>query len=278
MPVPYYGDFAEDDTVDIPFNTFTSNDPSASCTITDLLNTDIHIHKDGGVAQRNNAAGITVSVNFDGITGNHLVKIDTSDNTVAGFWVTGSEYSVRMEGTTVDGATINAWIGTFSVERAGGALALLKNATYGLSAIEALVDDLEGRLSAARAGYLDNLSAGAVALDSICTNARLTNLDAAISSRSSHADPTSAIKGAPGKTNQEVYDNELSASDIFTGVIEGTITFEQLQRILLARAAGKADGGGGTSINFRDQADTKDRITMTVDAVGDRTGVLVDGS
>lgn len=126
MSVTYYGDFPEDDTVDIPFNTFTSDDPSASSTITNFVNTDVHIHKDGGTTQRNNAAGITVSVDFDGITGNHLVKIDTSDDTVAGFWVTGSEYQVRIEGTTVDGATINAWIGAFSIERAGGTVALLK--------------------------------------------------------------------------------------------------------------------------------------------------------
>lgn len=67
-------------------------------------------------------------------------------------------------------------------------------------------------------------------------------------------------------------------ADIFTRIVEDTMTFEQLQRILLARAAGKADGGGTTSINFRDQADTKDRITMTVDDVGDRTSVIVDGT
>lgn len=34
---------------------------------------------------------------------------------------------------------------------------LLKNSTYGLSALETLVDDLEGRLTATRAGYLDEL-------------------------------------------------------------------------------------------------------------------------
>lgn len=126
MSVPYYGDFPEDDTVDILFNTFSSDDPSASVTITNFINTDVHIHKDGGLTQRNNAAGITVSVDFDGITGNHLVKIDTSDDTVGGFWVTGSEYQVRIEGATVDGATINVWIGAFSIERAGGVIALLK--------------------------------------------------------------------------------------------------------------------------------------------------------
>lgn len=46
-------------------------------------------------------------------------------------------------------------------------------------AIDNFVDDLESRLTAARAGYLDNLSAGAVAQASVCTEARLAELDAA---------------------------------------------------------------------------------------------------
>lgn len=112
----YIGDFTEDDTIYTMFNTFSSDDPSASCTITNLLNTDVHIHKDDGTTQRNNAAGITVSIDFDGITGSHLLKIDSSDDTVAGFWVAGHDYFVRVEGTTVDGATINAMVCHFSIE------------------------------------------------------------------------------------------------------------------------------------------------------------------
>ena len=45
-----------------------------------------------------------------------------------------------------------------------GLEASLADATFGLSAIETLVDELESRLTAVRAGYLDNLSAGAAAL------------------------------------------------------------------------------------------------------------------
>ena len=112
----YIGDYVEDDVVYLMFNTFSSDDPSASCTITNFINTDVHIHKDDGLTQRNNAAGITVSVDFDGITGSHMIKIDTSDETVAGFWVTGHDYFVRIEGTTVDAATINAMVGSFSIE------------------------------------------------------------------------------------------------------------------------------------------------------------------
>lgn len=112
----YQGDYAEDATVYVMFNTFTSDDPSASCTITNFINTDVHIHKNDDLTQRVNAAGITVSVDFDGITGHHMIKIDTSDDTVGGFWVTGADYFVRIEGTTVDGATINAKVGHFSIE------------------------------------------------------------------------------------------------------------------------------------------------------------------
>lgn len=196
MSVPYYGDFAEDDTVDIPVNTFDSNDPTASVTVTNFINTDVHIHKDGGTTQRNNAAGITVSTDFDGITGNHLVKIDTSDDTVAGFWVTGSEYQVRIEGATVDAGTINAWIGAFSIERAGGALALIK-AGVGLAddAITASKYDEStafpvksadtGATQIARVGAdSDTLETLSDQIDlqatlAICTEARLAELDAA---------------------------------------------------------------------------------------------------
>jgi len=108
------GDIAEDTTVYIPFNTFNSN--GASVTVTNLANTDVHIHKDGGLTQRNNAAGVTVSINYDGITGNHLITIDTNDDTVAGFWVTGSDYAVRLEGITVDSQTLNVWVACFSIE------------------------------------------------------------------------------------------------------------------------------------------------------------------
>lgn len=122
MSVPYYGDFAEDDTVLLPFNTFDSNDPSESVTITNLADADIKVHKDGGTTPIA-TDGATIAINYASITGNHLVTIDTSAHAD---YAIGSEYAVRIEGTTVDGATINAWIGAFSIERAGGALAIAK--------------------------------------------------------------------------------------------------------------------------------------------------------
>ena len=104
--ISYYGDFAEDDTVNIPFNTFDSNDPSASATITNLADADIKVHKDGSITQIV-TDGATVVIDFDGITGKHMITIDTSAHAD---YAVGSEYAVRIEGTTVDAATVNAWV------------------------------------------------------------------------------------------------------------------------------------------------------------------------
>ncbi len=115
MSVSFFGDYDTTETVNIPFNTFDSNDPTASVTITNLVAGDIEIHKDGGTTQRSSDAGVTISLNFDSVTGNHIAHIDLSDNTDAGFYSAGSRYQVRIEGTTVDAGTINAWIGAFSI-------------------------------------------------------------------------------------------------------------------------------------------------------------------
>jgi len=115
MSVSFFGDYDTTETVKIPFNTFDSNDPTASVTITNLVAGDIEIHKDGGTTQRSSDSGVTISIDFDSITGNHIASIDLSDNTDAGFYAAGSRYQVRIEGTTVDAGTINAWIGAFSV-------------------------------------------------------------------------------------------------------------------------------------------------------------------
>ena len=110
--VPYLGDFAENATVYLPFNTFTSDDPTASATITNLADADIKVHKDGSTTEIA-TDGATVTINFDGVTGNHLIAIDTS---VHADYSTGSDYLVRIEGTTVDAGTINAFVGSFSIE------------------------------------------------------------------------------------------------------------------------------------------------------------------
>ncbi len=63
---------------------------------------------------------------------------------------------------------------------------------------------------------------------------------------------------------------------ILDEAVEGAITLRQVQRVVLAYLAGETDGGGTVTIHFRDLADTLNRITMTVDADGDRSGVALN--
>jgi hypothetical protein len=107
------GSVLNSSTIRIPFNTFDSS--GASVTVTDLAAGDVKIYKDGSATERSSSAGISVSIDFDSITGNHYIIIDLSDNTDSGFYENDSVYDVRLEGITVDGQTINVWIGRFRI-------------------------------------------------------------------------------------------------------------------------------------------------------------------
>lgn len=61
-------------------------------------------------------------------------------------------------------------------------------------------------------------------------------------------------------------------------VMEGTTTLRQAVRLMLAALAAKSSGGGTATLKFRDIGDSKDRITATVDASGNRTAMTLDGT
>jgi hypothetical protein len=58
----------------------------------------------------------------------------------------------------------------------------------------------------------------------------------------------------------------------------GTLNWVGIMRLLVAKLLGLANGGGTSIINYRDQANVKNRITETEDQNGNRTSVVVDGT
>jgi hypothetical protein len=58
--------------------------------------------------------------------------------------------------------------------------------------------------------------------------------------------------------------------------IEDDVTLQGALRALLATLTGKATGGGGPTITFRDPGDTTDRVTLTVDEDGNRSNVTLN--
>jgi len=119
----YLGDFPTGQTIYIPWQTFDSNDPSASVTMTGLALGDIVVFKDGSVTQRSSTTGFTLldtdGTDFDTRTGLHGISIDTSDNTDAGFFAAGSDYWVAIDSVTVDAGVIRFWAATFSIDNRG---------------------------------------------------------------------------------------------------------------------------------------------------------------
>lgn len=63
---------------------------------------------------------------------------------------------------------------------------------------------------------------------------------------------------------------------VFNGVVENSVTFLSLFRGCVAALLGKASGLATTTATYRDNADSKNRISATVDSSGNRSAVTLD--
>lgn len=107
------GDFPVGGLVRFMWNTNAGTGGS----ITRATNGAIRIYKGNSTTERSSANGITDTEDFDGLTGVHQCQIDLSDNSDAGFYSQGNEYYVVLQGSTIDGQTVNACLAQFSIER-----------------------------------------------------------------------------------------------------------------------------------------------------------------
>jgi hypothetical protein len=85
--------------------------------------------------------------------------------------------------------------------------------------------------------------------------------------------------GALQKTSLSAATPALSAAgvdNILDEVIENSLTLRQAIMLIKSVCAGKSAGGGTASLTFRDDADTKNRVTATVDVNGNRSAVTKD--
>lgn len=95
-------------TVNLYFDTYgTGGDSIAPSSLTTA---NIQIYKNGST-ERGSVVGYLVTANAGSKNGSHIISIDTSDDTIAGFFEDDAEYSVRIIDLTVDGVTpIHTWI------------------------------------------------------------------------------------------------------------------------------------------------------------------------
>lgn len=274
----YVGDFDVGANVFIWYNTFDSNDPSASVTTTNLINTDVHIYKDDSLTQRTNAAGVAVDVDVDTFAGVHKITIDTADNTVNDFYEAGHDYAVVVEGTTVDSGTVNACVGTFSIanRRVAGQMAV--------SSIEALTDQSNFTLTTGEASANNDAYNGCT----IIVTDQVTKIQKAIGHISDYVGATRAIVlyAAPLQTafTMAVGDSvEIIATSVFANVNTVGLTAQTANdngadiNTLITNVGSPVniDAGGATlSDNLKKIAD--DNSGATFDAATDSLNKIRD--
>ena len=120
------GDRLEDSTLNFMFHTVDVGGASIT-----LVAASLDIYKDNSTTQITAATGITLTVDFDGVTGMHQVNIDTSAHAD---YVAGADYMVVISAGTVDSISVTGTVlATFSIEnRSSSPANLLK---YDLSTI-----------------------------------------------------------------------------------------------------------------------------------------------
>jgi len=107
----YLGNLTEDQTIDFKFSTHQAD--GTPITLAGTPAPAVKVYK-GNATDSETATGVTLSVDFDGVTGLHNVNIDTS---AAAFYAVGSDYSVVITVGTVDGVSVvGTVLATFSIE------------------------------------------------------------------------------------------------------------------------------------------------------------------
>lgn len=98
-----------------------------------------------------------------------------------------------------------------------------------------------------------------------------TNLNAQVSSRAAPGDAMTLTAGERSSIAQAIMDYVVESTQTVSYTVLNVL------RIIASALAGKVSGAQTNTPVFRDIADTKNRITMTVDDDGNRTTVTLDG-
>lgn len=258
------GNVSAGQTVNLPWNTNGADGAS----ITRGTDGSIRIYKDNSVTQRASSSGITDSEDFDSLTGLHLVTIDLSDNADAGFYAAGHDYFVVIQGAVIDGKTVNACLGTFSIEnRASTATVSAASIRSAVGLASANLDTQLGGIDSKTTNLPSDPADESLIIAAVGAISTLIGTPAGASVSADIAAITAAVDA------DDLADALLDRAD----AIETAWTLRQALRVILAALGGKVSGANTNSPTFRNATDTKNRITAVTDASGNRTSVTLDG-
>lgn len=149
----YAGDYSFGHTlIPLPFPTHKGD----GTPITLAGTPTVTVYKDNTTTK--STSGVTLTVDLDGVTGSHVVKIDTSSD--AAFYAAGHDFVAKLSAGTVDGISVVGYIvGSFSIENRSGLRPTVAGRTLDVAATGEAGVDLTNKLDTT--GILPNAQAGA---------------------------------------------------------------------------------------------------------------------
>lgn len=139
-------------------------------------------------------------------------------------------------------------------------------AKFGMSNLDAAVSS---RLASVSYTAPDNATIAAIA-------GYVDTEIAAIKAKTDNLPPNPAASGEA--MTLTVSERDAISATLFASVIESSETFIETVRLVRAALLGKTDGFPDGPVHFRDAADSRNRITASVDAAGNRTSLVTDAS
>lgn len=124
---------------------------------------------------------------------------------------------------------------------------------------------------------------GADELDATAIRAAIglasANLDTQLSTIDTVVDTILADTGTDGVALSSATLQSIATTLLdLSSSIESSVTLRGAVRLILAASAGKLSGATTTTVTIRNVGDSKDRITATVDADGNRSAVTTDAT
>lgn len=284
---------------------FTTFRPSTSAPFTLAGTPALSVYKDNSTTQ--STTGVTLTVDFDSVTGLNHFTIDTSAD--GAFYSAGSFFDIVITAGTVDSVSVvGAAVANFTIEKssalkpttAGRKLDVTATGAAGIdwgnvenptttinfsgttiktaTDVETDTADIQTRLPAALVSGRIDASVGAMAANTLTASALATDAVTEIQSGLSTLD-AAGVRTAVGLASANL-DTQLSGipDAVHDEVVDGAYTFRESTRLQNSAMAAKLSGAATTSVIIRDISDTKDRITATVDADGNRTALTLDAT
>lgn len=254
-----------------------------------IAQADVRLSKNGGtLAAKNDASNAAV-----GTLGYYYCDLNATDTgTLGRLQICVSEsgavpvwdaYTI-LPGSVYDSLiteTGSLYVSLGSVTSIGAAVisidTVVGNASTTLASLDSAVSSID-TVVGTTSGSVTSIGAVTISIDTVVGNASTTlaSIDGAIAGLNDF-DP--AADQVIVQTNNDKTGYTLTATNmasILETVVEGSLTLAGINRLLLAGIVNVCAGGGTANLTARDFANAKNRITLVVDANGNRTSSTVD--